>query len=170
MIPIGAKTIMKNRLLPISLSIESLITIVGLTASQITLPQVSIAQEILLSQHSAKPLAKELQGKPVVVDIYATWCPGCKNIAPTLSLLQQQYQGKVHFVKLDVTDRNTTQAAEKKAKQLGLAEFLSTHKAETSLVAIINPATGEVLKQFRNNPNQADYKAILDQSIAEMKK
>jgi thiol-disulfide isomerase/thioredoxin len=28
------------------------------------------------------PLARQLQGKPVVVDIYASWCPACKNIAP----------------------------------------------------------------------------------------
>jgi thiol-disulfide isomerase/thioredoxin len=34
-------------------------------------------------------LASELQGKPVVVDIYASWCAACKNIAPTLSQLKQ---------------------------------------------------------------------------------
>ncbi|MGF1540413.1 MAG: thioredoxin domain-containing protein, partial [Pleurocapsa sp.] len=27
-------------------------------------------------------LAQQLQGKPVVVDIYASWCSACKNIAP----------------------------------------------------------------------------------------
>uniref|UniRef100_UPI0035932352 TlpA family protein disulfide reductase n=1 Tax=Chamaesiphon sp. TaxID=2814140 RepID=UPI0035932352 len=37
------------------------------------------------------PLAQQLQGKPVVVDIYASWCPACKNIAPTVSQLKQQY-------------------------------------------------------------------------------
>ncbi|MFN5754310.1 MAG: TlpA family protein disulfide reductase, partial [Pseudanabaena sp.] len=31
------------------------------------------------------PLAQKLQGKPVVVDVYASWCPACKNIAPTVS-------------------------------------------------------------------------------------
>jgi thiol-disulfide isomerase/thioredoxin len=43
---------------------------------------------------SALALAKELQGKPVVVDIYATWCGACKNIAPTLSSIKQQYKNK----------------------------------------------------------------------------
>jgi thiol-disulfide isomerase/thioredoxin len=52
----------------------------------------------LIAKGESTPLAKQLQGKPVVVDIYASWCPGCKNIAPTLSQLRQQYIGKVNFV------------------------------------------------------------------------
>ncbi len=46
------------------------------------------------------PLAQKLQGKPVVVDVYASWCPACKNIAPTVSQLKEQYAGKVEFVVL----------------------------------------------------------------------
>ncbi|NJM68598.1 MAG: thioredoxin family protein, partial [Acaryochloris sp. RU_4_1] len=51
------------------------------------------------------PLSQELQGKPVVIDVFATWCPGCKNIEPTLSQLKQEYADKAHFVVLDVTDK-----------------------------------------------------------------
>ena len=43
-------------------------------------------------------LAQQLQGKPVVVDVYASWCSACKNIAPTLSQLKQKYAGAVNFV------------------------------------------------------------------------
>lgn len=39
----------------------------------------------MMGKKGETSLAKELQGKPVVVDIYATWCPGCKNIALTIS-------------------------------------------------------------------------------------
>jgi len=154
----------------LSLGVSSVIAASGLTTLVNAKPELSAAQPVRIAGAMAKPLAQQLQGKPVVVDIYASWCPGCKNIAPTLSSLKQKYQGKANFVVLDVTDRGTTQMAEAKAKQLGLSEFLMANKTQTSMVAIIDPATGKVLKQFRNNPNQGDYVAVLDPAIAQMKK
>jgi thiol-disulfide isomerase/thioredoxin len=145
---------------------------VVLTSSIVTIfnqTQPSLA-ETRMAAMMAKPLASELQGKPVVVDIYASWCGGCKNIASTLATLKQRYQGKVNFVVFDVTDRTTTQAAEARAQQLGLAEFLASNKSQTSTVAIIDPKTGKILRQFRNNPNSKDYMAILDTEIAQMGK
>lgn len=114
-----------------------------------------------------EPLTQELQGKPVVVDVFATWCPACKNIAPTLSQLKKDYEGKVHFVVLDVSDKSTTAEAEAKAKQLGLSQFLAANKAQTGLLTIIDPATGKILAQHRNNPNLADYKTVLDTALTQ---
>jgi len=111
------------------------------------------------------PLAKKLQGKPVVVDIYASWCPACKNIAPTLSQLKKDYAGKVEFVILDVSDKSTTAAAEATAKELGLSKFLSENKTQTGSITIVDPATGKILAQYRNNPNKAVYTKVLNASL-----
>jgi thiol-disulfide isomerase/thioredoxin len=113
------------------------------------------------------PLAQELQGKPVVVDVFATWCAACKNIAPTLSQLKQDYAGKVQFVVLDVSDKSTTSQAEAKANQLGLSQFLAANKAQTGSLTIIDPATGKILAQHRNNANLSDYKTILDKALTQ---
>jgi thiol-disulfide isomerase/thioredoxin len=112
------------------------------------------------------PLAKELQGKPVVVDVYATWCPGCKNIAPTLSQLKRDYAGKVNFVVLDVTDRGKLKQTEAIAQRLGLGKFLEANKGKTSTVAIVDPATGNILSLYQNNSNKADYTKILNAAVA----
>jgi thiol-disulfide isomerase/thioredoxin len=112
------------------------------------------------------PLAKTLRGKPVVVDIYASWCPACKNIAPTLSQLKKQYAGKVHFVVLDVSNRATTAKSEMKAKELGLSQFFTAHKTQTGSLTIVDPATGRILAQHRNNPNKSDYTKVLDSALA----
>lgn len=151
--------------------IGSLAAIVGMTATiaVTAIDNIPASAKQVVAQASSSPLAKELQGKPVVVDIYATWCPGCKNIAPTLSQLKQKYKDTAHFVVLDVTDKNTTQASAAKAKQLGLSSFFAANKSQTSLVAIIDPATGKILQQFRNNPKQANYEAVLNSAIAKMK-
>lgn len=112
------------------------------------------------------PLAQELQGKPVLVDVFATWCAGCKNIAPTLSQLKQEYSGKVNFVVLDVTDKAKVQETQAQAEKLGLGKFLEANKSQTSTVAIVDPATGNILTMFKNNPNKADYTKILDTALA----
>jgi thiol-disulfide isomerase/thioredoxin len=107
-------------------------------------------------------LAQKLQGKPVIVDIYASWCAACKNIAPTIAQLRAKYQGKVEFVVLDVSDRASTAIAETTAKELGLGNFLASSKAQTGSLAIIDPATGNILAQQHNNPDLGAYTKVLD--------
>jgi thiol-disulfide isomerase/thioredoxin len=111
------------------------------------------------------PLTQELQGKPVVIDVFAEWCPACKNIAPTLSQLEKDYADRVHFVVLDVTDQSTTAEADAKAKQLGLSSFLAANKSQTGMLTIVDPATGNILAQHRNNPKIEDYQTVLDAAL-----
>ncbi|NQV10244.1 MAG: redoxin domain-containing protein [Cyanobacteria bacterium] len=118
-----------------------------------------------LAQSTGK-LANQLQGKPVVVDIYASWCSACKNIAPTISKLKQKYADKVVFVVLDVSDRASTSKSEATARKLGLSNFLAANKTQTGSLTIIDPATGKILAQHRNNPNISAYTKVLDTAIS----
>ncbi|MCA6585366.1 MAG: thioredoxin domain-containing protein [Pseudanabaena sp.] len=111
------------------------------------------------------PLAQKLQGKPVVVDVYASWCPACKNIAPTVSELKKEYDGKVEFVVLDVSDKTTTAAAEATAQELGLSKFLAENKTQTGSLTIVDPATGKILAQHRNNADKMAYTKVLDAAL-----
>jgi thiol-disulfide isomerase/thioredoxin len=142
------------------------IGITSIEAAAIPVGQVSTPGQLIAKVDA--PLAKQLQGKPVVVDIYASWCPGCKNIAPTLSQLKQQYGTKANFIVFDVSDNKATQASMKMAAKLGLTSFFNANKSQTSTVAIIDPASGKIIKQFRNNPELADYTSTLNLSIAQM--
>ena len=115
-------------------------------------------------------LAQELQGKPVVVNIHASWCSSCQRLEPTLSKLKQQYSGKASFVQFDVSDRSSSQSAMSRANQLGLGQFFQVNKAQTSLVAIVNPKTGMVIQEFRGNSNLQDYQTALNSAINQVKK
>ncbi|WP_310426771.1 thioredoxin domain-containing protein [Chamaesiphon sp. VAR_48_metabat_135_sub] len=121
----------------------------------------------LVAKGEISPLVAQLQGKPMVVDIYASWCPVCKNIAPTLSQLKQQYGNKASFIVFDVSDSKKTQASMKMAKKLGLTSFFNENKSKTSTVAIIDSATGKILKQFQNNAEITEYSSVLDLAIAQ---
>jgi thiol-disulfide isomerase/thioredoxin len=122
---------------------------------------------VLIAQNHG--LAKPLQGKPVVVNVHASWCPACKTVAPVLSKLQQQYGGKANFVSFDVSDRGSTKAAQDRANQLGLTNFLQSNKSQTGLVAIVDPASGQVLQQFRGNGNLKDYQSALNRAIKQVR-
>ncbi len=124
-------------------------------------PVKSIAPESIVK--TAVPvLAKQLQGKPVVVDIYASWCRACHNVAPVLSQLNQKYAAKATFVVLDVSDGEALKASKKIAETLGLTDFFNKNRSETATVAIIDPASGKITKQLQNNPNLAEYTSALD--------
>jgi thiol-disulfide isomerase/thioredoxin len=117
----------------------------------------------------AGSLATELQGKPVVVDIYASWCPACKNVAPTLEKLKKEYAGKANFVVLDVSDKAAIAKSTARAKELGLDKFLAKNQTQTGLIAVMDPATGKVLTEERDEPEIATYKKPLDAFIAKAK-
>jgi len=48
--------------------------------------------------------------KPVVVDMWATWCRPCLMVAPILDELAEEYNDRISFVKVDV-DQNPKTAA-----------------------------------------------------------
>ena len=119
-------------------------------------------EEVATASSANQALAQELQGKPVVVDIYADWCAGCKKIKPTLEALKKEYGDTATFVVFDVTDKSTTEASEARAKELGLSDVFAKYKAKTATVAVMNPGTGEVVEVLQKNQNKADYVAALD--------
>ena len=54
------------------------------------------------------------QGKPMVVDFWATWCGPCRMVAPIISELAEKYDGKLVVGKCDVEE------SEELAAQFGI--------------------------------------------------
>lgn len=45
-------------------------------------------------------------GKPLVIDFWATWCGPCKMIAPIIDELVTEYEGKITIGKCDVDENS----------------------------------------------------------------
>ena len=54
-----------------------------------------------------RAMLAQLRGTPVVVNVWATWCPPCVEEAPHLAEVSQEYEGRVQFVGLDILDDRT---------------------------------------------------------------
>jgi thiol-disulfide isomerase/thioredoxin len=46
-----------------------------------------------------------LRGEPVFIDVWASWCPSCKEEAPMLARLAREHRARVRFVGIDTNDR-----------------------------------------------------------------
>jgi len=44
------------------------------------------------------------EGKPMLVDFWATWCGPCRAIAPTVDELAEEYAGRLVVAKCNVDD------------------------------------------------------------------
>ncbi|MHB1242156.1 MAG: TlpA family protein disulfide reductase [Gaiellaceae bacterium] len=47
---------------------------------------------------------RDLRGEPVYVDVWASWCPSCREEAPMIARLARRYGRDVRFVGVDTQD------------------------------------------------------------------
>ena len=73
---------------------------------------------------------------PVVVDFYATWCGSCRQLAPTMDSLAEQYAGKIKFVKVNV-DESPKLAQTFQVEGIPMLVFLQNGKATGTSVGMI---------------------------------
>ncbi|GIU80946.1 MAG: hypothetical protein KatS3mg006_0010 [Pyrinomonadaceae bacterium] len=76
------------------------------------------------------------QSKPTVVIIRADWCTACQKLEPIMMQLMKEYEGKLNFVVLDVSNEEKTEQAAAMARSLGFYKFFKQNAGMTSTVAI----------------------------------
>ncbi len=121
-------------------------------------PRDASAQDLGLEVGSMAPGAKvsTLDGKdadlsayigkmPVVMEFWATWCPNCKELEPTLLSVAKKYAGRVKFIGVAVSVNETPRGVKAFVDKHGLPgdQFFDTKGNATGAYDV--PATSYVV-------------------------
>ena len=96
--------------------------IAALVSVATTAPRTSFAQDMGIKVGMDAPAAavESLDGKamdlgalygekPVVLEFWATWCPLCKKLEPSMQAAREKYSGKVQFVSVGVSSNQSVE-------------------------------------------------------------
>lgn len=74
---------------------------------------------------------------PVLVDFYADWCGPCKMMAPVISELAEEYNGKVKIGKLNVDEESNT-ASKYRVMSIPTMIFFKNGEAVDTVVGAVS--------------------------------
>ncbi len=104
---------------------------------------------------------------PLFVTITAQSCYSCQKLKPVVKNLEENYQGRITFITLDVSSKNSIQESKETASQYGLDEFFDKNKNTLPKVGIICPGGKKVENEFLGEINQEVYEKALDGLLAD---
>jgi len=96
-----------------------------------------------LKLHDLKGMSHALEdyrGKPVLLNLWATWCVPCAAEMPLLNTMQKQYEGKVLFIAASIDDEDMKPQVE---------AFIKKHQGEA--LTVMMGATLDTLDDFGVN-------------------
>jgi thioredoxin 1 len=87
--------------------------------------------------------------KPVIIDFWAEWCAPCKQIAPMIKDLAEQYGDRIKIAKMDIDSNPGTPG------QYGIR----------AIPTILSFKDGKVVDQLQGARPKADFEAAIEKLL-----
>jgi thiol-disulfide isomerase/thioredoxin len=96
-------------------------------------------------------LEKMYGDKPVVLEFWATWCPLCKKLEPTLQAAREKYAGKVTFIGVGVSSNQTAAKQKQYIEQQRLTGEYVFDGSDAAVKAFMAPHTSYIVVLDRHH-------------------
>lgn len=110
-----------------------------------------------------------LQGEPVVLDFFATWCGPCKKSMPALDALATEYEGRAHFFAVNAENEAVgKQRAFRDQLQLTMpmlpegARASAAYKVQGLPTTVVLARDGTVAKTWVGPPSSRELRKVID--------
>ena len=83
--------------------------------------------------------------QPVVIEFWATWCPLCKKLEPSLQAAREKYDGKVTFVSVGVPANQTPEKQKTYVQDRKLTGVFTFDRTSAAMKAFAVPHTSYIV-------------------------
>jgi thiol-disulfide isomerase/thioredoxin len=134
----------------------ALAAIAAIAAIVVSVPAHAQDGGIAVGAHAPSAAVRSLDGKPIdlgglvgtgpaVVEFWATWCPNCKELEPTMAAAASKYGGQVRFVTVAVAINESIDRVRKHIAAHPLAGAVVYDADGNAATAYDAPATSYVV-------------------------
>lgn len=134
--------------------------------STLLLAAVGFASSQSGSSPSGTPKPKAAEAPSVMaVSFYASWCPGCKQLAPKVQeIVKAAAKEPCLFVTLDQSDKESRQA-EYLLASLGMGELWKEHAGKTGYVLLVDTKSKKIAGTISADQSVDQMKETLSKAL-----
>ncbi|MBI3590875.1 MAG: hypothetical protein HY094_05795 [Candidatus Melainabacteria bacterium] len=92
-------------------------------------------------------------------------CSTCKKFEPTLQELQNEYDGRITFVTLDLSSKDSIEEAKQTAEEAGITKFFEENKGVVPKVGILCPGGTKTENTFIGETRKEIFEEALDKAL-----
>ncbi len=107
--------------------------------------------KVTMLNGTATDLSKFYGDKPVVLEFWATWCPLCKKLEPSLQAAREKYAGKVTFIGVGVSANQTAARQTEYIQNQHLSGEYVFDGGDAAVKAFMAPHTSYIVIIDRHN-------------------
>ena len=111
----------------------ALLVVAGCGSKTSTAPTAAPQAGTEAAEGTAAPAKAVTANLPKLWDFWATWCPPCKQLKPTIEALEKEYEGKIEITSIDV-DQDKSLSEKFKVEAIPTLVFLDAEGKELSRI------------------------------------
>ena len=95
-------------------------------------------------------------------------CSTCKKFEPTLQELQDEYDGRITFVTLDLSSKDSIEEAKRTAEEVGITKFFEENRGVVPKVGILCPGGTKTESIFLGETRKEVFEEALDKALLDI--